>query len=395
MPHAPKRKMLLLTGSLGDGHKQAALALQETAAMLNTGLETDCRDFLEWTQPYLHEVSRYLFLKGVSTFPNVYGYLFQKTRSDNSLSHMFKKFRLYGVGRMMQLLEETKPSVVVSTFPSAAAAISMMKVNGLTEVPAVTVITDHTDHSYWIHPMTDRYIVGSVPVLEALVRRGVDRSRISVTGIPVRPQFHRKYDKRALRRKYGLLSETPVVLIMGGGCGLLGEGVAELLAQNNRVNPVQYVVVCGSNRKLFEQLSEAVAEAGRRHVHVYGFVQEIHELMAMSDLLITKPGGLTTSEAVAQALPMLLCHALPGQEQDNARILEQAGFAAQVRGGRELIGRLQLLLREPSRLASMKLAAEAFGGSHAAERAIDAILHTCNSANGKLARERILVGGGV
>ncbi|WP_166246094.1 MGDG synthase family glycosyltransferase [Paenibacillus turpanensis] len=393
MPSTGKQKMLLLSGRLGDGHKQAALALAETAKQHRPDMETELRDFMEWTHPYLHEVSRYLFIQGVKAFPSVYGFLYQKTRDDNSLSSMFKKIRLFGLNRMMQLIRETNPSVVVSTFPSAAAAMSILKQEGLTDVPTVTVITDHTDHSYWIHPMTDKYLVGSDPVKQALRRRGVLPGHIEVTGIPVRPQFYGRYDMHKLRLKYGLDPHTPAVLVMGGGCGIIGEDAVEMISSRLFPRPVQFIAVCGHNRKLQESLTESALHAPHP-VKVFGFVDEIHELMALSNLIITKPGGLTTSEALALGVPMLLYHALPGQEEDNARILCGSGAAVHARHG-HLFRELQQLLLFPRRLEIMREKSKDFSGLHAAERALDTIIHTSGNRPIQPAAELILVGGGV
>src|SRR5690606_5326923 len=142
-------------------------------------------DYMEWMHPHTHDLGRALFVQGVCALPSVYGFLFEQSREPGILSRSMRWLGSMGVNRMRQLLDEIKPTIVVSTFPPAAAALSTLKEKRLTQVPTVTVITDHTDHSYWIHPYTDLYLVGSEHVRLLLQARGVALKSIRVTGIPV------------------------------------------------------------------------------------------------------------------------------------------------------------------------------------------------------------------
>lgn len=164
-----KHKILILSGDLGEGHKQAANAIMEASVIARPDTEVVVIDFLQLIYPYFHMAGTRLYIQGLKTLPSVYGYLYTKTRKPNSLSYLFKKLRFYGFGPLIELLKEIQPTVVVSTFPIAAAAMSRVKANGLTSLPTITVITDHTDHNYWIHPFTDRYIVGSTRVKAGLL----------------------------------------------------------------------------------------------------------------------------------------------------------------------------------------------------------------------------------
>lgn len=373
LPSPARRTILILTGDLGDGHKQAARALAEAAGFVGPNVQTEVVDFMEWTHPHLHGFNRFCYMQWVQKFPSIYGYLFQKTREFNSLSNLFKKIRFFGLSRMLSLLHTVRPSVVVSTFPSAAAAMSVLKTNGWTDVPTVTVITDHTDHSYWIHPGTDRYIVGSGHVRNALRRNGVPDSRITVTGIPVRQPFAREYDRRALCRRYGLDPELPTVLAMGGGDGLIGRDLAELLKGGALPAPMQFIFVCGRNLKLKQLLENELSQSPHR-ILVTGYVDYIHELMAVSDLLVTKPGGLTTSEALSLELPMVLYKPLPGQEEDNAAYLTEAGLALQADSEEDLTAKLIRVFQNPQILNKIKERARQNQTKTAAVRAVHEIL---------------------
>lgn len=368
-------KILILSGDLGDGHIQAAGALAEAARQYGPEAQTVLINFSAVTHPKLHPVGRYFYTKWVTRFPLVYGYLFQKTRGENLMSQLFRKTKFYTLSRLEKLIQEVGPTVIVTTFPPAAAGISMLKENGLSGVPTVTVITDHTDHSYWLHPYTDRYIVSSERVRDALIRHGIQESQIAVTGIPIRPQFGLPLDRMKLRDKLALDRNRPVVLLMGGGLGMIAKESSSLLLSGEIAVDAQFVLICGRNRKLRESLAKELA--GSKHsITITGYVDNVHEWMAAADLLITKPGGLTTSEAIASGLPMLLYKPLPGQETDNSAFLVEAGVAVEAGDEKELAALLNTLLVSPEQLAGLRRKAASCRREHAAHEALLSILET-------------------
>lgn len=375
MTKGQKHRILILSGDLGDGHVQAAGAIAEAARQYGPEAETVLINFSAVTHPVMHPVGRYFYTKWVTRFPLVYGYLFQKTRGENLMSHLFRRMKFYTLSRLEKLLREVRPTVIVTTFPPAAAGISMLKESGRCWIPAVTVITDHTDHSYWLHPFTDRYIVASERVRDALLNHGIEEAQIAVTGIPIRPEFGMSQDRMKLRDKLGLDRDRPVVLLMGGGLGMIAKESSSLLESGGIAVDAQFVLICGRNRKLREKLTRKLA--GSPHsIVMTGFVDNVHEWMAAADLLVTKPGGLTTAEAVATGLPMLLYKPLPGQETDNSAFLREAGVAVEAGGEEELAGLLNTLLQSPEQLAAFRRQAMACRREHAANEALLSILET-------------------
>ncbi|AZH29628.1 glycosyltransferase [Paenibacillus sp. M-152] len=349
MNNIKREKLLILSGALGDGHMQAAKAILEASVLYKQGVEVV--DFMQWIHPRMHVVERYCFLQWVKHFPSSYGYMYQKTRTDSTLTFFLKHFLTTSLQRLLKLLNEEQPTLIVSTFPLASAAISLLKEKGMTDLPAATVITDHSDHSYWIHPFTDLYLVGSEGVRAALQRKGVADHKIAVTGIPVRPSYSQTNNKDRLREKLALPLDAFVVLVMGGGCGIIDKSFIEQMQSDSFPPNVQFVIVCGRNVKLLNRLHEALGD--RDNVMLTGFLEGIHEWMASADVLITKPGGLTTSEALALQLPMLLLEPQMGQEKDNASYLIQAGVAylCQIDS---LQDQLQRLVQQPSLMEEMR-----------------------------------------
>lgn len=367
-----KERILILSGELGEGHKQAAVALLEASQLYLKHAEVKMIDYMELVSPRLHNVSKYLYIKGVYHFPSLYGYLFHKTKHPSTLSQVLKKLKIFGVSRLLQLLHTYQPTVVVSTFPVAAAAMSMIKSNDLYQVPTATIITDHTDHSYWLYDNTNQYIVGSDYVRRALNRLHIRDEQIQVTGIPIRSSFCQNYNPVKLRQKYGLSLHKPTILLMGGGYGMMGSGIIDLLKSDKLSEPMQFIIICGRNKKLESHLTETLQHS-KHNILIKGYVNRVHEFMACSDLIITKPGGLTTSEAIALELPMLLYRPLPGQEQDNAAFLLEAGVAVQAEDDDDLSVQLERLIAHSEQLQLMRQHAQNFPMRDASKKALDAV----------------------
>lgn len=374
-----KNKILILTGNYGEGHKQAAAALYKAIRLRQLDYEPVIIDFMEVTHPHLNPISHYFFINGIKIFPSIYGYFYRKTRAANSMSEVLKKINSLGVGRLLKTIQNIQPDLIVCTFPFAAGAVSRLKKYGLIHTPIVTVITDHTFHSSWVNDNTDRYIVGSESVQQELVKIGVDEEKIAVTGIPIRPEFCKSYSIDALRKKHNIDPALPVVLVMGGGVGIIGDGSSTLRALENLPQKIQLIVVCGYNDKLKKQLSLELKDSKHR-VILLGHVDFIHELMVLSSMLITKPGGLTTSEAVACELPMLLIKPLPGQEQDNAKLLVKMGVAIPAKNTTELINHLNKILFDPEALEKMRMNARRFHRKWAVFEALEVIKELQTSA---------------
>ncbi|MBT2656046.1 glycosyltransferase [Bacillus sp. ISL-18] len=375
-----KEKVLILTGNYGDGHIQVAQALNDAIQIRYPSLEPVIFDFMEWVHPYSNQLSRFIYLQGVKKFPSFYGYIYQKTRKVNKLSNVMKTILSTGVGRMLKLIEEVQPTVVVSTFPLAAAVMSKVKSLGLTDIPSVTTITDHTDHSCWIYPFTDQYIVGSRIVRDSLITLGVEENQIAQTGIPIRQPFSQSYRREEIYEKFGLDPHIPTLLVMGGGCGMIGDGNSTIQEIDALSKPIQLIIICGHNEKLRLQIQEKLKDS-KHHILLTGYIDYVHELMAISDLMITKPGGVTTFEAIAMELPMLLYKPIPGQEQDNAKFLVHSGVAVQAETDRDLVHHLSGLLNNGELLQQMRENSKQFHPKESAFASVEVIMNAKETTN--------------
>ncbi|MEK8131194.1 glycosyltransferase [Paenibacillus filicis] len=388
-----KLRALILTGDLGDGHRQAARALAEVCGTSEApSVQAEVVDYMQEVYALLHPVMKYGFLKGVEKLPFLYGYVYRKSRYRVHKSLLSRTFLRLGRSKLQELVEARKPDLIICTFPLAAAAVSSLKSEGRCLVPLVTVITDYADHSLWIQPHTDLFLVGSDGVARALEGRGIAAAAICVTGIPVRTSFFESGDRATCRKRLGLDPARQVVLVMGGGWGLMTEETRALIRSPRVRESMQLIFLCGSNESAKRLLEKELAEYPGPHVRILGFVDDIHLWMGAADLLLTKPGGLTTSEAIASRLPMLLYKPIPGQEEENARMLGQAGVAILASKKQSLLDQLLALTADEPGLAAMRLQAEALRRARPVHVAWNAMLKLPEGeAAGQAARPAVSV----
>ncbi|MCF8567147.1 glycosyltransferase [Alicyclobacillus tolerans] len=347
-------KLLVLSASYGEGHQQAAKAVQDALAHLSPTTDVKIVDYMRTVHPVLDSVAKYCYLQSVKFAPALYGWFYKGTSQIPPTSLIQRQLNSLGIDELEQHLRDFQPDAVLATFPTPAGVVSFLKEQGRTSVPLATIITDHAIHSQWIHPCTDMYFVGSEHVRRGLIARGMRPDGIHVTGIPVRPAFLQTFDKKRLKEKYRLDPRLPTVLVMGGAYGVMGD-IAQVCEELfHYPYPVQVIVVTGRNERLRNQLLNTVKTAINPSF-VFGFVSEIYELMAISDLMLTKPGGLTISEALALQLPMLLYRPIPGQEVQNARYLERTGVAVLARSRKQVSEHLyDLLTANPAKREHMR-----------------------------------------
>lgn len=365
---------MVLSASYGEGHQQAAYAVRDALAVMSPQTDVQIIDYMRTVHPVLDSVAKYCYLKSVRFAPALYGWFYKGTSQIPPSSLIQRQLNSLGITDLAEKLNDYRPDVVLSTFPTPAGVVSYLKQQGKTGIPLATVITDHAIHSQWIHPLTNMYFVGSNHVRTGLIARGMAPETIRVTGIPVRPAFRQSLDRASLQRKYGLRPDVPTVLMMGGAYGVMADihQICEELFQYPY--PVQVIVVTGRNERMKTQL-ETLLPSATNPVWVHGFVKEIHELMAVADLMLTKAGGLTISEALALQVPMLLYRPIPGQEVQNTKFLVRSGVAVLARSRKQVSEQLfDLLVEHPEKRFMMRQRAVRIQKLEAAEEIASGLL---------------------
>jgi processive 1,2-diacylglycerol beta-glucosyltransferase len=305
-------------------------------------------------------------VKLIEHAPELWAHVFKKT--DNpALVRKLTRFRRVlaqmTTTKFVKHFNALKPEVVLCThyLPLEIIGRVIAERQSQDEHFMVSTVTDFEAHALWMEPGVDLYCVAAEQTKARLIARGAAPENVAVTGIPVSSRFSARVQPGALRRQMGLRDDLPTLLVLSGGFGM--GPVAEIYAELQKLSfTVQILIVCGRNAELKQEL--AMLDR-RQPTHLFGFVQNMQELMAVADLIITKPGGLTTSEALALGKPIFILNPIPGQEAANSDFLLENGAAAKANRVEDLPFRLEKLLNTP-RLKEMAAAAKGLGRPKAA-----------------------------
>jgi processive 1,2-diacylglycerol beta-glucosyltransferase len=251
---------------------------------------------------------------------------------------------------------ESQPDCIIFTHFLASEVAANLKTKGLLRSRLLTVITDFRLHSWWLAPSTDVYIVASEDAKSDLIRWGEDPARAKILGIPVEPVFSKQLDRDTVIRDKGLKNNYFTILVIGGGFGVGPiEGIIKAIDEVD--GAVQAVVVCGHNKALMKKLDD-LKERLKVDVKILGFIDNVHEYMEISDVLISKSGGITVSESLAKRLPMIVISPILGQETRNSDFLVSNNAAYSIERLEDLKGLLEEMVKDPLKLEMMKRSIE-------------------------------------
>lgn len=361
-----RNKFLILTAGYGDGHIKVAQALQQTIEQY--GDQHIIIDLYQEALPKWNEICKQLYKKSAAMAGyglDYYGWVYYLTRDWNSDNKLFKWIRGFIVKTLAAIIERETPTAVINTFPYGNM-IDCLQERGI-ELPTFTVITDYTLHNRWLHGGPDHYYIASADMQRTLEQRGIPKERTVVSGIPIRKQFDRlQQDMPRTENKHSVLIMSGTYLTVSRTIKL----VNDLLTQPN----VEINIVCGRNEKLRQSL--AYRYLGVAGVRLFGFIDNIHELMLRSSCLVTKAGGVTLSEAVHLQVPILIYNPLPGQEKENAAYLAGKEVVLVSRTIRQLSGQIRELLRSDAKAELMRRRAGTLRMPDAAEAIVRHMRHT-------------------
>ncbi|MGE5544923.1 MAG: MGDG synthase family glycosyltransferase [Bacillota bacterium] len=375
-------RVLVFSATFGAGHLRAAEAVIEAIRKKQPNAEIthlDCGEFLSKT---FNNILKNTYIGLIKHSPKLWGRFYHGTAKISPDSLLQRFLNSMGRSEFQKIIGLLQPHLIICTYPTVAGVLSQLRLKGKLHVPLVTVVTDYVVHSQWIHQGVDLYIVGCKEVYDGLVARGINPGRVRITGIPVSSGFERHLNKTEIISSLGLCSDRHTLLIMGGAYGVLNR-LKELCKFFANVQwPVQTIVVCGQDEKLYKSLDDIVAKALNPIVR-FGFVTNVEELMTAADLIITKAGGLTVSEALTKRLPLVIFRPIPGQEEENAVFLSKIGAGKVAETQEKLVRIIQSLLEQPQELAKMRLAAAQTIPGRAAERAVEYMLSLANEVLNK------------
>jgi processive 1,2-diacylglycerol beta-glucosyltransferase len=343
------RNILIISASIGSGHTQAANAVRDELLRCSPASKVTVVDFMDGSSSF-GSLIKETYLKMIDVFPNAYDLLYRWSQGPFHGSNVKNLTALVMKTRMLRLLREYRPDLVIFTHPFPCCAAAYLRRTRRIAVPLIAVMTDFASHQLWIHREIDLYFVANPEIKKALCDRGIADTAVYVTGIPISPKFAKTPLNDSNRN-----SREPVVLIMGGGLGL-GSVEKVMLHLAASKYPLRIVVVAGKNSRLRQKLI-AAKKRSPHPVTIIGYTDRVNELMANASILITKPGALTCSEALAMQLPLLLYNPIPGQEEDNANYLTRQGVAVRITADDQFTQAVDRLITTPEVLNEMQLKA--------------------------------------
>ncbi len=370
-------KILIVYASAGAGHKKAAEAIAEAFGAISTSsdYEVSLVDSLDFTNRFFKWSYGKQYLTLVNRFPHVWGFFYYLF--DNRL--VYKLLRLprrfvnaINTRKFEKFICDNNPDIVISAHFMANEVISNLKCRKRITGRLFCVVTDFRLHSFWVTPCVDLYFVATEKTKEDLMSRGVSPDKIHITGVPISPKFSLKQDKFQIREKLGIEKNIFTVLIIGGGFGV--GPVEELVSSIGVISgSIQLLIVCGYNKELFERVNRTVSRMNIK-AKAYGFVNNVDELMSASDVLVTKSGGLTTSEALAKILPAIFIKPIPGQETRNSAVLEGYKAAFVAKDINQVTKRVEELFKDPEILYQMKTAIKSIAKPDSAKNIVDFVI---------------------
>lgn len=369
------KKVLIMSASTGGGHNRAARAIKEeleSRTIDNMSIECEIVDSLKLVNNTMDKVISRGYEKSALYTPKAYGSVYRFSETTIASKNEFKTNPLTSLmaRKFKHLLNESRPDLIIGTHPFPMIALSTLKKNNnihslsrsesfykSTKVdipPMISVLTDYTTHSTWIQNEIDYYIVGHEYVKELLVYEGVDSEKVKAFGIPVEKSFLSHRDRETVLTELGLSPEKLTVLLMGGsfGAGNIKETLEDLIAIDR---DFQILVITGRNEHLKDKLSKMLdSTIHNKNICLLGYTNKMNDILASIDVLISKPGGLTTTEALLNDVPMIVPYFIPGQEEENLDFLTNCGAALRTTKKYSLPVLLKVLIDDPSRLDNLR-----------------------------------------
>ncbi len=349
------KRILLMYISEVSGHRQAICAIEKSLKAVDPSVEMMSINGFGYTYPKMEKIINTAYMGIIKKTPKIWGYLYDNPKVAKRIQSLRKAIYKANHGKFDKLFAQFRPDVVVCSQAFPCGMVADYKQSCKLPVKVVGVLTDYAPHSYWIHEGVDDYVVPSKETGDALVKKGVLQERVKVLGIPVDAKFSIPLDKARIAQELGLHLDTPVIFMMGGGQGL---GPIKDVAQSlvDMAVDLQIIVVTGTNKKLNTWLKK-IQQKSAKKILVFEYVQNIEELMEIATLIVTKPGGMTTTEALTKGLPMVIVNPIPGQEAYNAEFLLSQGVAIRVDDVKCIGEDIERLLKDSARLERMRSAA--------------------------------------
>ena len=367
-----KKRVLIMSTSAGTGHVRAGEALTKVFRKHPGVGEVLHSDALHFTNKVFRDFYSKLYTRLVKTAPDFLGWWYKQSDEPWKTDGMRLMLDRLNTGPLVKFIRRFNPHITVCTHFMPAGIISDLIARQHLDAHLSIVVTDLDFHAMWLSRMFHRYFVAIDETKVHLEMLGLPTERLTVSGIPIDPEFATPIDRAATRIEYGLHPTRPTLLLSAGA---LGVGPAEFVVERLKQlrTRAQTLVICGRSGETRERVLRVIGDEDR-NFKVFGYTDRMPDLMKISDLFIGKPGGLTSAEALTCGLPMVIVNPIPGQEERNSDHLLEDGVAVKCNEMTTIPYKIDTLFDDPDRLSRMRRQAFAISRPDAAQVIVDTLL---------------------
>lgn len=352
------KKIMIFYGSYGGGHLSAAKSIKEYIENNYNDVKIQMIDCMEYISKTINKVTTTAYSEFAKKAPWAWGHIYRKSEK-GIIAKISTDSNKLMAHKLNKLLQEFAPDYVISTHPFSSQMCAYLKKKNKANFKLATIMTDYAAHDQWLlYPEeVNFFFVAHNGMKDVLIHKGIDENKIHTTGIPLSNRFLENYNKKEVLQEFGLNQNKKTILFFAGGEFGLGKNktleILKTFAEN--FPDLQIVAIAGRNKVMKEKFTEIVESTSRNNtIKILDFTNKVPELMSISDLVVTKPGGLTTTESLASELPIIVINPIPGQEEENAKFLERNGVAIWLKKDDNVQEVLTDIFTNPDKMKKMK-----------------------------------------
>lgn len=373
------KKILIFYASYGGGHLNAAKSIKECIDNNYNNCETELVDCMKYVNKPIEKITTAAYREMAKKIPWAWGRIYSDSQK-GPLAHISSRSNMIFAIKLLKLLREKQPDIIISTHPFGSQMCTYLKRKEKITAKIATIMTDFSPHDQWLvgHEYTDYFFVAHDKMKEYLISKNISQSKIFATGIPISSRFLKKYNKEEILNEFGLKENTKTILFFGGGEFGLGKTKTIQIFENlvKNFDKIQVIAIAGKNPKMKIAFEKIVSIYNKQdNIKILEYTNKVPELMYISDLVISKPGGLTTSESLASGLPMIIINPIPGQEEENAEFLESKNIGIWIRKNDSSYEIFNNLLSNSDKLEKMKNNTKLLAKKYSTEDICKVILH--------------------
>ena len=370
------KKIMILYASVGGGHFRAADGIRSyIEENYKNKYEIVMVDALNYTNKVVDKIVISSYVNMARYSPKLWSKIYQMGEEHYSVSNFSNAVQKLLSQKLFNLFKEKQPDIVVSTHPFITEMVAALKKRRKTNTKLAVILTDYASHRFWEmkSEYVNLYFVANEEMKYSLIHNGIAARKIHVTGIPVRPDFLKKHNKAAILKEFDLTDDKPIFLVFGGGA--YGMSDASLLFKSilDIKQDIQIVAISGKSEKTMESFKRLALESDKKVV-ILGFTNKVPELMSIADYVISKPGGLTTTEILVSNVPFIIFNPVPGQEEENANFLTNNGAAVRLWDFNRATPFLEQLLSDSFRIEHMKIMQKHIAKPNSTKEIVETIL---------------------